>query len=95
MFKEDLSVFFNDNDFSDTVFYKSDSSSIKISAIIDENVEIIGINGEVSEVVTTMTTKSDSLIGIGGNFKTDTDDYIVDYIISDDGAIKVLSVVKQ
>ncbi|MFW2374090.1 MAG: hypothetical protein ACN4GM_13280 [Gammaproteobacteria bacterium] len=93
MFNEDPVVFLND--FGTVFYYRNGSVAKNISAIIDHDVEFVGENGELAGRSITLTMESDESVVIGGTFKANSIDYAVDFIVSDDGVIKVVSVVKQ
>jgi hypothetical protein len=93
MFNEDLDVFFND--FSEEVIYSGNDYSIQLNAIIDHNVELIGYEGQVSETVTTFTTKYNENVIIGGVFYFKSDTYEIDSILSNDESVMTVSVVKR
>lgn len=93
MFKEDTDAFLSD--FGEPVFYSDAGSSKQFTAIVDHNVELVGFEGAVSALTSTLTFHSDDDIIIGGTITTNNKSYIIDSVITDDETIKTVSMVKQ
>lgn len=92
MMDEDLSVFFDDDEFATAASYQpaSGGDPLPIVPIIDRDVEQVGEYGQVMEPRTEISfpksqytdkpKRKDEII-------TDTETFVVDGLISDDGAI--------
>ena len=94
MIKDDVSDFIND-DFAVKTIYSNNGYNKEIEVIFDHDVELFGYTGDMVCKVTVFTFASNDSVVIGGVFTWINKEYIVDDILSNDGSIMSVSVVKR
>lgn len=76
------------------VIYSFDGYNTKVDAVVDFDVEVVGFDN-IPQKITTVTISSALKTQIGGEFYIYNKNYVIDNVVSDDGQLKTLSVIKQ
>lgn len=97
MMNEDLSVFFDDDEFATAASYQpaAGGDPSPITAIIDRDVEQVGEYGQVMEPRTEISFQKSEYADKpkrNDEITADTETFVVDGLISDDGAIVKVAV---